>query len=121
RNRRSCAISSPPPRLTASLWKPTAPIWPRPPTGASATNPPIPPIRRERVQRCSTCPMKTSPPRPRRISTACSPKPPRGAHDLSVHHSWLRLVRGGAAHRWPLGRLRPEQPQERPPPLFAAG
>ncbi len=40
---------------------------------------------------------------------------------LQLHHPRLRLVRRRAAAGRPLGRLRPDEPEEPPPPLLDAG
>jgi hypothetical protein len=47
----------------------------------------------------------------------------KGAPDgtAALHHPGLRLLGRRAAHRRRLGRLRPDEPEEPPPPLLASG
>jgi TatD DNase family protein len=81
--------------------------------GRAAFRPDRPRIRR-RHQRQFRPPLHQGAPAPRR--------PPDGP--AALHHPWLRLLRRRAAPRPPrrrLGRLRPHQPAQPPPPLFPAG
>ncbi len=63
--------------------------------------------------------------RPLKISSACSARcrghPLRLRHDVSLHHSRLRVVHGRAAAGARLGRLRPEQSEEPPAADLAFG
>ena len=114
------------PARPASCWKPTAPTSPRRPIAASATNrpmsptPPAPwrpvfgltsrPIRRRDHRQFRPAVHQGRPRRKGRLMAR-----------LTLHHPRLRLLGRRAAPRRRLGRLRPREPEEPPPPLLAAG
>ena len=57
---------------TAFCWKPTAPIWPRSPTGASAATPPCCPVWRKSWPSCGTKPWRKSNKSPGKMAAAYS-------------------------------------------------
>jgi hypothetical protein len=121
-----CAPSSPPRRSTASSWRPTAPISPRRPIAASATNRPTPPHRarrrrglRRRGGRVRRRHHRQFRPPVHQGGRAARRRLSHGG--TALHHPRLRVLGRRAAPRRPLGRLRPRQSEEPPPPLLPAG
>jgi TatD DNase family protein len=120
----SCARSSPPPRWTASSSRPTRPISPRRPIAASATSRPTPPTPRAVGAEVfgmdyAEFAAQTQANFDRLFCQAAERPPPDGASCASPSSA---AAPRAACRGWrPLGRLRPREPEEPPPPLFAAG
>ncbi len=118
-----CAPSRPSCRPTVFWSKPTRRILRPASTAASATSRPM----WSRPRRCwpkpAACRSTRSRARPRKTSSACSPrcKLETQPHDADADDPGLRLLRRRAAPGARLGRLRSQQSEEPPPPLLAAG